>query len=80
MARIEGVSRHNARWTTRFAYWFGRRRVGRVPEPLRIVAHHPWIERAAGAFELALDRSRRVDARLKGLAEIKAAALIGCPF
>jgi hypothetical protein len=33
-----------------------------------------------GAFELALGRSRRVDDRLKDLAALKAATLIGCPF
>ncbi len=30
--------------------------------------------------EFALGRARRVDARLKALAELKAAALVGCPF
>jgi len=31
-------------------------------------------------FELALDRSRRIEERLKELAALKAATLIGCPF
>jgi hypothetical protein len=57
-----------------------RRRVGKVPEPMMVAAHSPWVFRAYGAFELALDRARRVDAKLKALAGIKAAALVGCPF
>jgi len=51
-----------------------------VPEPLAIAAHHGWIMQAVGAYEFALGRSRSVEARLKVLAELKAAALIGCPF
>jgi len=54
--------------------------VGKVVEPALITAHHPWIFRASGAYEFMLDRARVVDARLKALVSLKAAALIGCPF
>jgi hypothetical protein len=64
----------------RFAYWFTRRTFGKVPEPLTVAAHHPWIFRGYTAYEFALGRSRLVDAKLKALAGIKAAALVGCPF
>ena len=80
MARIPGVPAERAGLMVRFAYWYSKRRFGKVAEPATISAHHPWIFRASGGFELALDRARLVDARLKVLAEIKAAALIGCPF
>ena len=80
MARIEGLPKPKASLATRFAYWYSRRRYGKVPEPLTIVAHHPWIRRGYGAYEFALDRARRVDVRLKALASLKAATLIGCPF
>jgi alkylhydroperoxidase family enzyme len=53
---------------------------GKVPEPLAVAAHHPWIFRGYTSYEFALGRARRVDARLKALAELKAAALVGCPF
>ena len=80
MARIEGVPQSRASWPLRFAYRFARRRYGRVPEPLAVAAHHVWIFRGVGAYELALDHARLVDAKLKALAEIKVAALVGCPF
>jgi hypothetical protein len=51
-----------------------------VAEPLKVAAHHPWVFRGYGAFELALDRSDLVDEWLKELAALKAATLIGCPF
>jgi hypothetical protein len=45
-----------------------------------VIGHHPWTLAAVGAFEMALDRSRHVEGRLKELAQIKAATLVGCPF
>ena len=80
MARIEGVSDKRAGLLVRFAYWFSRRRFGKVAEPLSVTAHHPWIFRAYSSFEFMLDKAKLVDPKLKALAAIKAAALIGCPF
>ena len=80
MSRIPGVPAEKAPWLVRLAYRMARKRVGQVPEPVMVAAHHPWIFRGVGAFELALERARRVDAKLKALAEIKSAALVGCPF
>lgn len=80
MARIDGVQKSKASLMTRFVYWMARRRLGRVPEPLTIVAHHSWVARGYVGLELAFDRARRVDGRLKALAQLKVAMLIGCPF
>jgi len=80
MGRIGGVPEARASWLVRLAYRFARRRLGKVPEPVAVAAHHRWIFSAMGAYELALERARLVDARLKALAGIKAAALVGCPF
>ena len=80
MARIEGVPEHRAGLLLRFAYRFAKRMVGKIPEPLTVAAHHGWIFRGYSAYEFTLGRARLVDRRLKVLAEIKAAALIGCPF
>jgi AhpD family alkylhydroperoxidase len=64
----------------RFLYWFARRRFGRVPAPLTIMAHHPAVLAATGGFELAYERATAVDVRLKELAMCKVASLIGCRF
>ncbi len=80
MARIEGVPDGKAGLMTRFVYRMARRRLGKVPRSLMAVAHHSWISRGYVGFELAFDKSRTVDKRLKVLAEIKVATLIGCPF
>jgi hypothetical protein len=80
MARIAGVPKRKTGPLGRFAYWFARRRFGKVPEPLTVVAHHGWLSRGYVLFELAFDRARLVDPRLKALAQLKAATLVGCPF
>jgi hypothetical protein len=80
MARLEGVPLQRTGWLARLAYWYARRWLGKVPEPLTVAAHHSWILSAYTSYEFALGRARLVDARLKALAGIKAAALIGCPF
>ena len=80
MAHIEGVPPDKTGLMTRFAYWFSRRMVGKLPEPLTVAAHHRWIFRGYVAYEFCLARARRVDVKLKALAGLKAAALVGCPF
>ena len=80
MARIDGLTRERAGLMARFSYRYAERRLGKVPTPLTVVAHHPWIFRGYGAFEFSLERARLVEHRLKSLASIKAATLIGCPF
>jgi hypothetical protein len=80
MARIEGVPSTRAGLLTRIAYWMARKMVGQVPEPLTVAAHNAWIFRAYTGYEYALSKARRVDPKLKALAGIKAATLIGCPF
>jgi hypothetical protein len=80
MARIEGVPAARAGLFTRLAYWISRRMLGKVPEPLAVTAHHPWVFRAYGGFEWALRKATRVDPKLKALAQLKGAALVGCPF
>ena len=80
MARIAGVTPARAGLVARVAYRFAARMFGRVPEPLTVAAHHPWVFRASTGYEFALGRARRVEPRLKALAGLKAAALVGCPF
>lgn len=80
MTRIQTVPEREAGPVGRFAYRFSRRRYGAVSESLKVTAHHRRLLLGYGLFELALDHSRLVDKRLKALAEIKVAALVGCEF
>ncbi len=78
--RIEEVSKSKAGLFVRLAYWFSQRRLGKVADPLKIMGHHAWSSFGYGVFEFASERSRLVKLRLKELAQIKAATLVGCPF
>ena len=80
MAHIPSRSVQGSGLLVRLAYWFAQRRVGRVPAPVGVMAHHPGVLTAVGAFELAFERAREVDPRLKELALVKVASLVGCRF
>ena len=80
MARIGGVAGTQANLFTRLFYWLVRRKIGRVPEPLRITAHQPRLLAALGGMEMAQEAMRSVDGVVKALVQIKAAMMIGCPF
>jgi len=80
MARIEGIGDKQANAFTRFVYRAVRRKIGRVPEPMRITAHQPRLLAALAGMEMAQEAMRSVDPVVRALVGIKAAMLIGCPF
>ena len=80
MTRIQGVSADAASAIAKEAFQKVERALGNVPEPLRVTAHSEAILQAYMGFERFLARAGRVDAKLKSLANLKTAALIGCPF
>jgi hypothetical protein len=67
MARIEGIGDKQANLFTRATYGAVRRKIGRVPEPMRITAYQPRLLSALGGMEMAQEAMRTVE-------------LIGCPF
>lgn len=78
-ARIEGVERPGSP-LVRYAFRESRKRMGRVPEPIKVTAHHPGLMMGYGMLELATERATRVDERTKLLAVLKSAQLSGCPW
>jgi 4-carboxymuconolactone decarboxylase len=62
------------------AYGIARKRLGRVPEPFAVTAHHTMLFGAMSAFELALERSKSVPIRYKALGELRAAMVVGCEY
>lgn len=80
MARIRAVEPNETGLFTRFLYWMTKRKIGRVILPFKITAHQPRLLTAVGQMEMGQQAVRSVDARLKALAGIQAAVMIGCPF
>ena len=64
----------------RFAAWWAKRKLGKVPGPLRVMAHSSAALQAAGGFEFAFERFEKVEPRLMSLAVLRTATLVGCPF
>jgi hypothetical protein len=80
MGRIAGVPPDSAGLFARIVYWFSRRKVGKVTEPIAVMAHNDDILQAYVGFERGLQNANAVLPKLKTLGSIKVAALVGCPF
>lgn len=84
MARISGAPTNQGgliyRLFKRIVYSMTRRRLGRVIMPIQVTAHHGRIFWGYLQMEQSQMGSHLVDHKLKGLAELRVATLVGCPF
>jgi len=79
MARIDAPKRPGA--LARLTGWYSRRRYGTDLAPAAEAwSHTPGLLLGYGALEMAFERSRRVDHKLKLLAELKASTVAGCEW
>ncbi len=84
MARISGAPSNQGGLLRRLfvglVYSLTRRRLGRVIMPVQVTAHHSKLFWGYVQMEQSQMGSQLVDAKLKGLAELRVATLVGCPF
>jgi len=80
MARIAAVPAEKTGWFTRFTYWYAKRSFGKLPGALCVLAQNPGVLRAVAGYEFWSARTRRVNKKLKSLAELRVATLVGCPY
>ena len=84
MARILGVPANQGgplrRLLVGLVYFLTRRRLGHVIMPVQVTAHHPKIFWGYLQMEQSQLVSKLIDQKLKGLAELRVATLVGCPF
>jgi hypothetical protein len=84
MARVAGAPANSGgplrRLFVGVLYSLTKRRLGRLIMPVQVTAHHPAILWGYGQMEQSQASSKLVDAKLKGLAELRVATLVGCPF
>lgn len=64
----------------RLAEWYSRRMYGAVLDPGAALAHNPRVLLSYVRYERSLARWNRLDPNLKHLAELTAAAYIGCSW
>ncbi|HYM76593.1 MAG TPA: hypothetical protein VE377_11500 [Candidatus Dormibacteraeota bacterium] len=84
MARIPGAASNQGgplrRAFVSLVYYLTRRRLGHVIMPIQVTAHHPKLFWGYIQMEQSQMGSKRVESKLKGLAELRVATLVGCPF
>ena len=80
MDRIRGVGVPEANWITRQIYRALKKRIGRVPKSKTLAAHHTPTLLASTWMDAVCAPARTVPPVLKELAQLKVAALVGCPF
>lgn len=80
MARIEGLAEEAAPAQIRTVYERVKAKYGTSLEPVTIAANHPEIFQAYISYEAAFAGASRVDRKLKELAMLKVAAIVGCRF
>ena len=84
MARISGAPSNRGGLLRRLfvglVYSLTRRRLGHVIMPVQVTAHHAKLFWGYLQMEQSQMSSKLVDAKLKGLAELRVATLVGCPF
>jgi hypothetical protein len=84
MARIAGAPSNQGGLIRRLfvgaVYSLTRRRLGKIIMPIQVTAHHPKILWGYVQMEQSQAGSKLINHKLKGLAELRVATLVGCPF
>ncbi|MET7854610.1 carboxymuconolactone decarboxylase family protein [Streptomyces avermitilis] len=78
MARVSLTPRRT--FFFRIVEWYSKRTYGKVLDPGKALAHHPRVLWADLRFEQSVAKWNRLDPDLKALAEMTAAATIGCAW
>lgn len=80
MSRIEGLQDNEVGIRTRLIFKRISRRYGSIPLSARIRAYDLDLLRVSEKMSAHNARSETVAPKLKELAQIKVAAMVGCPF
>jgi hypothetical protein len=78
--RVQGVAESQAGWLTRLLYRAFRKRMRVVPKSKTLAAYHTPTLLASSWMDAVNAGARTLSPTLKELAQLKAAAMIGCPF
>jgi hypothetical protein len=80
MSRAKGVQDRQAGLSTRFIFWLTRKYLNRVPVGTRVRALDPKLLKNCVRMDFHTAKAVTVSASLKELAQLKVAAMVGCPF
>jgi 4-carboxymuconolactone decarboxylase len=81
MSRLQPAVPHGLDPIRRLSRFSSKRMFGRSLEPSEVIAHHRPLLLGLGVISMTAERySRTVDQRLKSLAKLRAAQLVGCEW
>ena len=80
MVRSQGVQDNEGGLITRIIFWLAKRRLGRVPLAMRVRARDSKLFRNIVRMDLYATSPGTIPVRLKELAQLKVAMMVGCPF
>ena len=78
--RIKGIDPDQAPESVKPAFQQSLDAFGRIITPALVAAHRPEIFMASGRLNKAVAVSTVVDGRLKTMAFVRTAQMVGCPF
>ena len=80
MARIQGIDSKKAPFLIRRALAYGKKLFGKDLTPGKIQARVPKIFWGSVLLEMTIGKSSGIPPRQRSLVQLRAAALVGCPF
>jgi hypothetical protein len=80
MDRVKGVDPQEAGWIARFLFRILRKKIGLVPRPKLVTAYNTQTLLASTWMDGVVAAVKTVPPALKELAQLKTAAMVGCPF
>ena len=80
MDRAAGVQDKQARGTVRSVFAKLKRKLGRVPPGTRVRAIDPQFLRASVEMDFYNASTGKVPGKLKQIAQLKVAMMVGCPY
>ena len=78
--RIRGLEENEASILVKPLFAGSRKILGKVVQPLKVMARRPGIAWFGNLLGLAIEKSGKVEARIHVMAQFRAAQVIECPF
>ena len=78
--RINGLEENEAPLSVKPLYMGSKKILGKVVQPLKVMARRPSIAWFGNLLGLAIEKSGKVEARIHVLAQLRAAQIVECPF
>ena len=80
MQRIKGVEENEAPLSVKPLFAASKKILGKVVQPLKVMARRPGIAWFGNLLGLAIEKSGKVEQRIHVFAQLRAAQVIECSF